>query len=294
MSVFVSQNSQECQFSTGESWVILSPIEHSIKHKIEAAGTPLKDWDINIYRGILTGYNEAFIIDGKKKDELIAEDPKSAEIIRPILRGRDIKRYSCEFADLYIITTFPSLKIDIEEYPAIKQHLLSFGYDRLKQTSEPGARKKTNNQWFETQDAISYWEDLNSQKIIWGEISDKTKFSIDLNGDFANEATTFLMTGKSLIYLLGYLNSKLSEYLFSKIGTTTGVGTVRWKKFTIEQLLVPNLDLEGQSYLESVALEIIEAAKHRKETVILEKKFNTILYKYLDFNEKEKSFIESQ
>ena len=172
--------------------------------------------------------------------------------------------------------------------------MLSFGYDRLKQTSEPGARKKTNNQWFETQDSISYWDDLNSQKIIWGEISDKTKFSIDLNGEFANEATTFLMTGKSLIYLLGYLNSKLSEYLFSKIGTTTGVGTVRWKKFTIEQLLVPNLDFEEQSYLESVALEIIEAAKHRKETVVLEKKFNTILYKYLDFNEKEKNFIESQ
>ena len=83
MSVFVSQNSQECQFSTGESWVILSPIEQSIKHKIEAVGKPLKDWDINIYRGILTGYNEAFIIDGKKKDELIAEDSKSAEIIRP-------------------------------------------------------------------------------------------------------------------------------------------------------------------------------------------------------------------
>ncbi|WP_336735025.1 hypothetical protein, partial [Chryseobacterium sp. VD8] len=73
-----------------------------------------KNWNINIYRGILTGYNEAFIIDGKKKDELISEDPKSAEIIRPLLRGRDIKRYSYEFADLYLITTFPSLKINIE------------------------------------------------------------------------------------------------------------------------------------------------------------------------------------
>lgn len=82
MSVFVSQNSENCSFSNSESWVILSPIEQSIKRKIEAVGKPLKDWDINIYRGILTGYNEAFIIDGKKKDQLIAEDPKSAEIIR--------------------------------------------------------------------------------------------------------------------------------------------------------------------------------------------------------------------
>lgn len=82
MSVFVSQNSENCSFSNSESWVILSPIEQRIKRKIEAVGKPLKDWDINIYRGILTGYNEAFIIDGKKKDQLIAEDPKSAEIIR--------------------------------------------------------------------------------------------------------------------------------------------------------------------------------------------------------------------
>ena len=76
-----------------DSWIILSPEENSIKQKIERIGTPLKDWDINIYRGVLTGFNEAFIIDGKKKDELIAKDPKSAEIIKPILRGRDIKRY---------------------------------------------------------------------------------------------------------------------------------------------------------------------------------------------------------
>jgi hypothetical protein len=81
LSIFVRQNSTACSFSA-DSWVILPPIEQSIKAKIEAVGVPLKDWDINIYRGVLTGYNEAFIIDGKKKDELIAEDPKSAEIIR--------------------------------------------------------------------------------------------------------------------------------------------------------------------------------------------------------------------
>ncbi|MFN3315949.1 MAG: Eco57I restriction-modification methylase domain-containing protein, partial [Raineya sp.] len=85
-----------------ESWTIASALEQSIKQKIERLGKPLKEWDINIYRGILTGYNEAFIIDGKKKDELIAADPRSAEIIKPILRGRDIKRYKAEFADLWL------------------------------------------------------------------------------------------------------------------------------------------------------------------------------------------------
>ncbi|WP_205941121.1 hypothetical protein, partial [Albibacterium indicum] len=164
MSDYFRQNAEKSIFSSSDSWVILSEIEQRIKVKIEAIGTPLKDWDINIYRGILTGYNEAFIIDGKKKNELIEKDPKSAEIIRPLLRGRDIKRYSYEFADLYLIATFPSLKIDIECYPAVKQHLIDFGYDRLKQTGDKGARKKTNNRWFETQDSINYWEDFSKQK----------------------------------------------------------------------------------------------------------------------------------
>ena len=92
-------------YNSEDSWTILTPIEQSIKEKIEYAGTPLKDWDIKIYRGILTGCNEAFIISGAKKDELLSKDPKSAEIIRPILRGRDIKRYGYDFADLWVINT---------------------------------------------------------------------------------------------------------------------------------------------------------------------------------------------
>ena len=94
----------------------------------------MKEWDINIYRGILTGYNDAFIIDGNTREKLINKDVKSAEIIRPILRGRDVKRYSYQFADLYIIATFPSLHYDIDKYPAVKEYLLSYGIERLEQT----------------------------------------------------------------------------------------------------------------------------------------------------------------
>ena len=95
MSDFIQQQGVECEFSSSDSWVILSPIEQSIKRKIEAIGTPLKDWDINIYRGVLTGYNEAFIISTEKRNEILAncqseeERQRTAELIRPILRGRD-------------------------------------------------------------------------------------------------------------------------------------------------------------------------------------------------------------
>lgn len=172
MSDYFRENQTNVEFRGGESWVILSPIEQSIKRKIEEIGTPLKDWDINIYRGILTGYNDAFIIPGEKRAEILAacatedERVKTDELIRPILRGRDIKRYTYEYADLYIIATFPAKHYDIDDYPAIKEHLLSYGIERLEQTGKEyvingetiKARKKTNNQWFETQDSISYWD----------------------------------------------------------------------------------------------------------------------------------------
>ncbi len=93
------------------SWTIISGIEASIKSKIMKLGKRLVDWDISIYRGILTGYNEAFIVDSKKKEALINEDPKSAEIIRPILRGRDIKKYSFSYADLWL-TLYKKSKFD--------------------------------------------------------------------------------------------------------------------------------------------------------------------------------------
>ncbi|MDR1416782.1 MAG: class I SAM-dependent DNA methyltransferase, partial [Prevotellaceae bacterium] len=209
----------------------LSPIEQRIKAKIEAVGKPLKEWDVNIYRGILTGYNEAFIIDGKKKDELIAEDPKSAEIIRPLLRGRDIKRYGYEFTDLHLITTFPSLKIDIEMYPAVKQHLLCFGYDRLKQTGELGARKKTNNQWFETQDSISYWEDFYKQKIIFQEIVQEPAFMFDGDNGFFCLDTARIITGNDIKFLLPILNSKLFFFAIKYFygGGSLGNSGVRMK-----------------------------------------------------------------
>ena len=109
MSDLIEQDGQYMKF-TSEPWVILSPIEQSIKAKIEKYGTPLKNWNVNIYRGILTGCNEAFIIDEAKKNELIAKDPNSAQIIRPILRGKDIKRYGYDFKGLYLIATHNGYK----------------------------------------------------------------------------------------------------------------------------------------------------------------------------------------
>jgi hypothetical protein len=143
LSVFVRQHGNLSEFNTADSWVILSDIERRIKEKIERIGTPLKDWDIQINYGIKTGFNDAFIIDGAKRKELIEEDSKSDEIIRPILRGRDIKRYGYEFADLWLINTHNGIKekgikpINIDLYPAIKKHLDKY-YPELKKRLDKG------------------------------------------------------------------------------------------------------------------------------------------------------------
>ena len=144
-----------------DTWFIGSKAEINLKEKIERIGKPLKEWDIAINYGIKTGYNTAFIIDNPTKERLIAEDPKSEEIIKPILRGRDIKRYYINWADLWLIATFPSLHLDIENYPAIKRHLLTYGKARLEQAGKKlpdgsKSRKRTPHAWFELQDTCAY------------------------------------------------------------------------------------------------------------------------------------------
>ena len=234
-----------CDFSTSESWVILSPIEQSIKRKIEAVGTPLKDWDINIYRGVLTGCNEAFIITTEKRNEILAncqteeERARTSNIIRPIIRGRDIKRYGYEWADLWLIATFPSRHYDIEEYPAVKAYLLSFGIERLEQTGkkyvingeEVKARKKTNNKWFETQDSINYWEDFFQQKIVFQEIVQSSQFSYDSDIHYLCNDTCRIIVGNDLPFLLGILNSKLFFYAVKQYygGGVLGENGIRMK-----------------------------------------------------------------
>ncbi len=228
-----------CSFDSSNSWVILSPIEMSIKCKIEAVGVPLKDWDIQINYGIKTGFNDAFIIDTNKREEILAncqtedELQRTAELIRPILRGRDIKRYGYEWANLWLIATFPSRHYDIEQYPAVKSYLLSFGIERLEQTGETHiadgekikSRKRTNNKWFETQDSIRYWEDFSKPKIIYPDIMrlprnlEKLRcypyFTIDNQG-MIPEATLFMLHSQHIKEICSFLCSEIGFFIFTR------------------------------------------------------------------------------
>ena len=173
---------------------------------------PLKEWDVEIYRGVLTGCNDAFIITSEKRDEILAncidedERVRTAELIRPILRGRDIKKYGYEFADQYIIATFPSRKYNIDEYQSLKSYFLSFGIEKLEQTGKEyiingeivKARKKTNNKWFETQDSISYWVEFSKPKIVWGNLNTFGSYAIAPENMFINAPASVSYTHLTL------------------------------------------------------------------------------------------------
>ena len=229
----------------------MSDIERNIKQKVETVGVPIREWDVQIYRGILTGYNDAFIISSEKRDEILAncadedEKERTAELIRPILRGRDIKRYDYEFADQYIIATFPSRQYNIDDYPVLREFLLSFGMARLEQTGKEyningekvKARKKTNNKWFETQDSISYWDDFSRPKIIWKRVGSIIRFSYDEKGVFGLDSTCFA-TGKHIPYLCCVLNSSMGHYLLNG-APRTGTGDLLISVQAVEPVRIP-------------------------------------------------------
>ena len=265
MSDYIKQNGIEgCRFDSSESWVILSEIEQRIKAKIEAVGTPLKDWDINIYRGILTGYNEAFIIDKTKRDEILAnckteeECQKTAEIIRPILRGRDIKRYGYEFADLYLINTHNGVKekgikhTNIEDYPAVKAHLDLF-YPQLEKRADQGDTPYNLRN-------CAYIEDFSKQKIMYSEIVREPQFYLDNKGEFFAEATSFIMTGSNLEYLYHLLHSKTITYFFKTFYAGGGLGGdgYRYKKVFLEKLPVPKdiININNENNIEKVVSQL--------------------------------------
>ena len=236
-------NWQSLRTSETGPWIHLSNHETTILNKIESRGTPLKDWDISIYRGIVTGFNQAFIVDHQTRDQLVATDAKSEEILKPVLRGRDIGRYRVNWAGLWVISTFPPLKIDINDYPAVKGHLLTYGRERLSQEGKvfsdgSRSRSKTGYQWYELQSACAYSRLFHDPKLFWRDMSDCGSFAYSDSVQYCNDKA-FMMVGSHLKYLCAMLNSNLIAWYFSKIGPTTGVGLLEWKKFAVQSIPIP-------------------------------------------------------
>ncbi|QNK84962.1 N-6 DNA methylase [Aliarcobacter cryaerophilus] len=232
--------------------------ELAIKQKIEKIGTPLKDLDINIYRGITTGCNEAFIIDEATKNELIKKEPKSAEIIKPILRGRDIKRYEYNFVNLYLI--YIPWNFVIEEYPIIKEHLEKFKNELSKRPEV----KDNKYPWYAmSRYGSGYSDDFKKNKIFWAGMSNANNFLYSSSEIYINDKG-FLLTGESLKYILALLNSKLCFYYYKFDGIRLATGW-EFKKFKVEEIPIPKIDEESQKPFIKLVDEILEAKQKIKD-----------------------------
>jgi adenine-specific DNA-methyltransferase len=285
------------QFSAspnGEKWIILSPMDLQIKNKIDTYGTPLKNWDINIYRGLLTGYNEAFIIDGTTKDRLIAEDPKNAEIIKPILRGRDIKRYKAEFADLWLINTHNGVKsnnisrIDVtKDYPTIYKHLLQYEKELIK-------RLDKGDHWTNLRNC-AYLEEFEKDIIVWKAVGKNLTFGIWGRGKLLTAPASFLSVKEiSIKYLLGFLQSKFSLFFIINNSDKTGAGDVMLNIQSIENLPIPQISEEEQKPFEEL-VDIILTKKERGEnTSAEERRIDEMVYTLYHLTPDEIKHIEGK
>ena len=271
----MQQSGAVCEFANSDSWVILSPIEQSIKRKIEAVGTPLKDWDINIYRGVLTGYNEAFIISTEKRKEILAncqsedERKRTAELIRPILRGRDIKRYGYNWANLWLINTHNGIRgklerIHIEDYPAVKAHLDQY-WDRISQRADKGDTPYNLRN-------CAYLEDFSKPKIVFQEIVQESQFFYDMDGRFICNDTCRIIVGKELSFLLGVLNSKLFFYAIKHFygGGVLGEHGIRMKHTFFQNFPC----IQYNSTIDKLVKELTEKKNAKVENQIGNKIYN--------------------
>ena len=294
-----------------DSWVVLSPIEKQIKEKIDRIGTPLKDWDISINYGIKTGFNEAFIITGKKRKELVSEDPNSAEIIRPILRGRDIKRYSHDFADLWLLfipwhfplQSDPTIKGASQEaetafkaqYPAVYNHLLQYKTAlENRNKAETGIRYE----WYALQRwGANYWEDFSKQKIVWADLARTgNAFTYDESNSFLLN-TCYILTlpnedDMTLKFILGVLNSKLVLFYMNLISSKLDETGWRWFKQFVEILPIPP---NKNKFSEIAALTelLITTKTNQQKMKDYEKDLNYLIYKLFELSNEEIEFIDS-
>ncbi len=273
----------DIDYKLDEPWTILSAIEQSIKKKIESIGTPLKDWDIRINYGIKTGLNDAFIISKEKRDELVKADPKSDEIIRPILRGKDIGRNTYTFADLYVITAYKGISLIMKEtYPAVFEHLKQFEEKlRKRGQCEGTATSPGSNQhhWLELDNNVSQekLDDFLKPKIVWGNLNLRASFALAPAGMFVSAPSPILSPASD--YLLAVLNSKVADYYIRSLGVVRNGGYFEYKPMFVQQLPVPKVD-------ENTELKFSQIILNEDLGIA-----DDLIYEMYDLNQEEIDFI---
>ncbi len=276
--------------SPGSSWTIGSDDGILLKKKIESKGKILKDWEVSVYRGVTTGYNPAFIIDKHTRTRLIDVDLKSEKIIKPLLQGKNIKKWTYTYKNEFIIFTRKGIRI--EDFPEIESYLKHF-YNELRPRDgvEDIGRKPGNYNWYEIQDNTAYYKEFEKPKIIWGLTADKWAFAYDEGGHYL-PSNGYILTSKrdDLKYILAILNSNVMRYYFSHIGIMTAGGAFTLKHGTI--LNLPVIETKNTKDIVEIVDHILLGKKSGFDTSVFEDKLENIVYDLYALTPEEIAIIE--
>jgi type I restriction-modification system DNA methylase subunit len=236
------------------SWQLVSSLSSRLLEKIRNAGQPLGGYVKNrFYRGVVTGFNSAFILDSATRNALIAEDKSSKDVLKPFTRGRDVKRWCIEPKELWLI--FTRRGIDIEKFPAIKKHLAQFKKQLVP--GAPGGRKPGPYEWYEIQDSTAYWPEFGLRKILYPDIAKNCEFALDTSDAFP-DCTLFLIPEGSA-FLLGVLNSTVISYFFPLICPKIRGDYMRFKSIYMEQIPIPTATAAERSAIEGLVEQCLAA-----------------------------------
>ena len=272
-------------------WSILSTVEQRVLHKMKAKGTPLSQWPLSINYGIKTGYNAAFIIDKATRDALVAEDPNSDEVIKPILRGRDVKRYRANWANLYLIATHNGYNdipaVDIDRYHSVKRHLQA-SYSRLARRSDQGETPYHLR-------SCTYYGEFLKEKLFWMQMAPVARFAYSASAMWCNQKA-FVITGQSLKYLCAVLNSSLATWFVNHRAVTTGEGLPQWDKFVVVEIPVPKVPSQEQHPFDQVIDRILEAKSTNPPSDIshFEAQIDRMVYDLYGLTAEEIEAVEAQ
>jgi len=289
ISSYIKRNRTRLTTLSDNAWFIGSATEQRLKEKIERIGKPFKDWDVNIYRGVLTGLNEAFIIDTPTKERLCAEDPKSADILKPILRGRDIKRYHYDWKGLWVIAS--GYDIDLpKNYPAAFRHLKEFE-EKAKKRDDKGQN------WWNLR-ACAYYPEFEKEKVVWTDIATQPIFTILPSNIFFNN-TIYMIVGDNIKTLTGMLNSQIIKWYFPLISTDLGNKGQRFFKIFVEIMPIPPITPANQpiaSQIEALVDSILAAKKDNPQanTQEQERQIDQMVYQLYDLTEEEIRIVEGE
>lgn len=239
---------------TPDGWRLESPAVLRLLEKLRGAGQPLGEYvNGRFYYGIKTGFNEAFVVDRATRDRLIAEHPSSAEVLKPFLRGRDVKRWRVEPQDLWLI--FTRCGIDIKKYPAIHAYLSQ--YKKQLIPGIPGGRKPGSYKWYEIQDNIAYWQEFEQPKIAYPNICKRNEFAWDESGYYINQKAFIIP--KASKYLLGVLNSSVAMWLFDKLLAKLQNGFYEPSYIFMKDIPIPNTSSADSKVIAALVQKCLDA-----------------------------------